>query len=91
MTGGVTANLATNCVLNKDKLWRELSSKDGEFVFALGSRQDDSDGLFGSHAYSILQATEVSGENGQKVRLVQVRLVILTHQLAFQSPASTHG
>ncbi|KAL5877297.1 hypothetical protein ACKVWC_006456 [Pyricularia oryzae] len=73
MTGGVTANLATNCVLNKDKLWRELSSKDGEFVFALGSRQDDSDGLFGSHAYSILQATEVSGENGQKVRLVQVR------------------
>ncbi|KAI6373265.1 hypothetical protein MCOR25_003472 [Pyricularia grisea] len=73
MTGGVTANLATNCVLNKDKLWRELSNKDGEFVFALASRQENSDGLCGSHAYSILQATEVSGEDGQKVRLVQVR------------------
>ncbi|TLS23621.1 uncharacterized protein PpBr36_06398 [Pyricularia pennisetigena] len=73
MTGGVTANLATNCVLNKDKLWRELSSQNGDFVFALASRPDDSDGLFGSHAYSILRATEVSGEDGQKVRLVQVR------------------
>lgn len=73
MTGGVTTDIATNCVLNKDKLWRELSSKDGEFVFALSSRPGDSDGLCGSHAYSILQARETTGEDGEKLRLVQVR------------------
>ncbi|KAF4851997.1 Calpain-type cysteine protease ADL1 [Colletotrichum siamense] len=77
MTGGVTSTIATNRVLRKDKLWRELVNADGEFVFALAAMGTGWDwqksGLALGHAYSILQSREEVDEDGKKVRLVQIR------------------
>ena len=78
LCGGVTTTVATKRVLRKDKLWRELASSDGEFVFALSAigtsfYTQTQSGLFMGHAYSILKATEEVGEDGKKVRLVQIR------------------
>jgi hypothetical protein len=77
MTGGVTTTIATNRVLKKDKLWKELAFSDGEFVFALSAIGTGWDwqkgGLALGHAYSILQAREEVDEEGNKVRLVQIR------------------
>ncbi|ORY70141.1 uncharacterized protein BCR38DRAFT_455002 [Pseudomassariella vexata] len=76
MTGGVTSTLATNRVLSKDKLWKELFNSDGEFVFApaMGTGWDwQKNGLALGHAYSILQSREEVDEDGNKVRLVQIR------------------
>ncbi|KAK3387482.1 calpain family cysteine protease [Podospora didyma] len=77
MTGGVTTTVASNRVLKKDKLWRELVNSDGEFVFALSALGTGWDwkkgGLALGHAYSILGATEEVGEEGEKVRLVRIR------------------
>jgi hypothetical protein len=77
MTGGVTTTLASNRVLRKDKLWKELVNSDGDFVFALSAMGTGWDwqkgGLALGHAYSILRATEEVDEEGNKVRLVQIR------------------
>ncbi|RAK77224.1 cysteine proteinase [Aspergillus fijiensis CBS 313.89] len=77
MTGGVTTTIATNKVLNKNTLWRELVNAERDFVFAasaLGSGRDwTRGGLALGHAYSILRATEEEDEDGKKVRLVLVR------------------
>jgi hypothetical protein len=66
-----------NRVLRKDKLWRELVNADGNFVFALSAMgtgwDSQKSGLALGHAYSILKATEEVDEDGNKVRLVQVR------------------
>lgn len=77
MTGGVTTTVATNRVLRKEKLWKELVNSEGNFVFALSAIGTGLDwtkgGLALQHAYSILKATEEVGEEGERVRLVQVR------------------
>ncbi|EJT71944.1 calpain-9 [Gaeumannomyces tritici R3-111a-1] len=77
MTGGVTTTLVTNRVLNKDKLWRELVNDAGDFVFALSAMgtgwDSNANGLALNHAYSILKAVEEVGENGDRVKLVQIR------------------
>jgi len=77
MTGGVSTTVASNRVLRKDKLWKELVNADGEFVFALSALGTGWDwkkgGLALGHAYSILKATEEVDEDGKKVRLVQIR------------------
>lgn len=76
MTGGVTSTVASNRVLRKDKLWKELANND-EFVFALsaiGTGWDSQKGgLALGHAYSILKAVEEVDEDGNKVRLVKIR------------------
>ncbi|KAH8194709.1 hypothetical protein TruAng_011121 [Truncatella angustata] len=77
MTGGVTSTVESNRVLSKDKLWKELANSDGEYVFALAAMGQGWDwtrsGLALGHAYSILQAREEVDEEGNKVRLVQIR------------------
>ncbi|THC95425.1 hypothetical protein EYZ11_005112 [Aspergillus tanneri] len=77
MTGGVTTTIATNRVLNKNKLWKELVNSEKNFVFAastLGTGWDwTRGGLALGHAYSILRATEEVDEEGNKVRLVLIR------------------
>lgn len=79
MTGGVTTTIATNRVLNKDRLWNELVDSDNNFVFAtsaLGTGLNLSrGGLPLGHAYSILRATEEADEEGNKVRLVLIRYI----------------
>jgi hypothetical protein len=77
MTGGVSTTVASNRVLRRDKLWRELVNAEGEFVFSLSAYRTGWDstkaGLMMNHAYSILKATEEVDEDGNKVRLVQIR------------------
>ncbi|KAH0553461.1 hypothetical protein GP486_006468 [Trichoglossum hirsutum] len=76
MTGGVTTNLLTNKVLDKDKLWQELLGANKEFVFAALSPSSNAEGMRGltpGHSYSILKATEESDEDGNKFRLVLIR------------------
>ncbi|KAK7952553.1 uncharacterized protein PG986_008281 [Apiospora aurea] len=77
MTGGVTTSVASNRVLSKDKLWKELVNTDSEFVFALAAMGTGWDwqksGLALGHAYSILQCRQESDEDGNTVRLVQIR------------------
>jgi hypothetical protein len=77
MTGGVTSTIATNRVLRRNKLWKELINSDGEFVFALSALGTGWDwtkgGLALGHAYSILEAREEVDEEGSKVRLVKIR------------------
>ncbi|KAH8673835.1 hypothetical protein BX600DRAFT_456317 [Xylariales sp. PMI_506] len=77
MTGGVTTTIASNRVLRKDKLWKELVNSDGEFVFALAAMGTGWDwqksGLALGHAYSILEAREEVAEDGSKIRLVKIR------------------
>ncbi|KAM5358030.1 hypothetical protein ACJZ2D_015669 [Fusarium nematophilum] len=81
LTGGVTTVVAGNRVLRKERLWREMvgsENEDGEFVFGLsasGPGEDYKNGLVLRHAYSILRATEVENEKGDKVRLVKIRYV----------------
>lgn len=77
MTGGVSTTVATNRVLRKDKLWRELVNTDGDFAFALSAMGTGLGSIKGGlplgHAYSILQATEEVDEEGKKVKLVKIR------------------
>jgi hypothetical protein len=77
LTGGVTTTIATNRVLNKNRLWDELSGSKGSFVFAasaMGTGWDSTrNGLALGHAYSILRAVEEADEKGEKVRLVLIR------------------
>jgi len=77
MTGGVSTTVISNRVLSKDKLWKELACSDGDLVFACGADRkgwaDEKAGLALGHAYSILKATEEVDEDGNKVRLVQIR------------------
>ncbi|KAJ4387788.1 hypothetical protein N0V93_008390 [Gnomoniopsis smithogilvyi] len=76
MTGGVATTIATKRILSKDRLWKELAFGDGDFVFALaamGGRPYTASGVVTGHAYSILRATEEVDENGNKLRLVQIR------------------
>lgn len=75
MTGGVTTTIATKRVLRKQALWKELSQDVGDFVFALSAigRAGSTSGVVLGHAYSILDATEVTDGDGNLVRLVKIR------------------
>jgi preprotein translocase subunit Sec63 len=78
MTGGVSTTLTTTRILSKDKLWQELLHVNKEFIFAAsspywGRREHARQGVPLNHAYSILKAVEVEGEDGKNVRLVLIR------------------
>ncbi|RSL99955.1 hypothetical protein CDV31_011986 [Fusarium ambrosium] len=79
LTGGVATMMLANSVLRKDRLWREMlvsDTEDAEFVFSLSAMRpwtDCSNGIIQCHAYSVLKATEVEDEKGDKVRLVKIR------------------
>jgi hypothetical protein len=77
MTGGVTTTLNTTKILSKEKLWREMINSDQEFIFAASAPAKGVDesrqGLALNHAYSVLKAVEVVGENDKKMKLVLIR------------------
>ncbi|KAK7965280.1 hypothetical protein PG988_010284 [Apiospora saccharicola] len=77
MTGGVSTTVASNRVLSKEKLWKELKNPNKEFVFALAAMGTGWDwqkiGLALGHAYSILQCRKESDEDGNTFRLLQIR------------------
>jgi hypothetical protein len=74
--------MQANSVLRKDRLWREMlvsDTEDSEFVFSLSACRlgtDCNNGIVQCHAYSVLKATEVEDERGDKVRLVKIRYAV---------------
>jgi len=80
LTGGVTTMLFTNKILSKERLWQELLNVNKEFIFAAsspgwGTDRQARQGVALNHAYSILKAVEVAGEDDKKVRLVLIRYI----------------
>ncbi|KAF3043351.1 hypothetical protein E8E11_007806 [Didymella keratinophila] len=80
LTGGVTSKTLTDRILNKERLWKELTEVNKDFLFSAsspGAYGDDSDarrGLALSHAYSVIKAVEEESEDGKtKHRLVLIR------------------
>ncbi|KAK0634587.1 hypothetical protein B0T17DRAFT_502226 [Bombardia bombarda] len=76
LTGGVSTTVFPNRLLRKDRFWKELVNADGDFVFSCGvdpTMEREKSGLTLGHAYSILKATEEVDEEGNRVRLVQIR------------------
>ena len=79
LTGGVTTELFTTDILDKDKFWsEEIMKVNKEFLFGCatgcfddwqgGGRYTDRKGVVSMHAYSILEAVEIKGERLLRVR-----------------------
>ena len=82
LTGGVTQELFTTDILDKDKFWTdELLKVNEEFLFScstgtfdkwqgsdVASRTGARSGVIRLHAYSVMDAVEVNGERLVKVR-----------------------
>ena len=82
LTGGVTTELFTTDILNKDKFWaEEIMRVNEEFLFScstgtfdkwqgsdLGSIPEARENIVRMHAYSIMEAREVKGQRLLKVR-----------------------
>ncbi|KAF3041876.1 hypothetical protein E8E12_003376 [Didymella heteroderae] len=80
LTGGVTSKILTDRILSKERLWKELTDVNKDFLFSAsspGSYGDDSDarrGLALSHSYSVIKAVEEESEDKKtKHRLVLIR------------------
>ncbi|OXV08572.1 hypothetical protein Egran_03665 [Elaphomyces granulatus] len=80
LTGGVTTELMSSSVLDKEKFWQELMSVNDEFLFGcwtgiysdwlhpLKGEYREQKGIVQNHAYSIMDAKEIDG-----VRLLRLR------------------
>ncbi|PUU83747.1 hypothetical protein B9Z19DRAFT_1071564 [Tuber borchii] len=69
LTGGVTSQLYTCDILDKERLWKEeLLQVNKDFLFAATSAQVDRSGIIAGHAYSVLQAKEVKGNRFVLIR-----------------------
>ncbi|RPA96764.1 cysteine proteinase [Choiromyces venosus 120613-1] len=72
LTGGVTSEVYTCDVLDRDRFWKEelvLANKD--FLFAaglLGNVAAERSGIISGHAYSVLKAKEVNGKRFVLIR-----------------------
>ena len=77
MTGGVTSELYTCDILDKERFWKEeLLQVNKDFLFAAAiSGPVNRSGIISGHAYSVLQAREVKGK-----RFVLIRYHILCSQ-----------
>lgn len=69
LTGGVAVSLNPEDIMDKDKFWREqLLNVNKLYLFGGGSKQGDTKGFIGGHAYAVLQAWE-EGD----LRLLKIR------------------
>jgi hypothetical protein len=65
LTGGIATYIASEDVLDKNKLWSELLQVNDKFLFGCGSRQGrdydpaDDEGFVRGHAYTVLEAKEI--------------------------------
>lgn len=65
LTGGIATYIASEDVLDKDKLWSELLQVNDKFLFGCGSRTGrdydpaDDEGFVRGHAYTVLEAKEI--------------------------------
>ncbi|KAL9119920.1 MAG: hypothetical protein Q9187_003520 [Circinaria calcarea] len=79
LTGGVTTELFTTDILDKDRFWNdEIMKVNKEFLFGCatgcfdnwknGARYTDRKGVVSMHAYSIMEAREVKGKRLLRIR-----------------------
>jgi hypothetical protein len=72
LTGGVTTELFSTDILDKDKFWREeLMNVNKQFLFGCGQMNGvygQRSGIIEKHAYSVMEAREING-----IRLVKLR------------------
>ena len=80
LTGGVNVSLNPEDILDRDRLWNELTQVNEAFLFGCGSPREESEneeshgpGLVSGHAYTVLEAKEVETEDHQKVKLLKIR------------------
>lgn len=65
-------------VLDKDKLWSELTQVNKDFLFGCGSRYgqhldtNDEEGFVRGHAYTVLEAREVK-HKGEDLRMLKIK------------------
>ena len=82
LTGGVTTELFTTDILDKEKFWEEeIMNVNDQFLFGAatgcfddwkgGGMYTDRKGVVSRHAYSIMEAREVKGERLLRVRFVK--------------------
>jgi hypothetical protein len=72
LTGGVTTELFSTDILDKNKFWtEELMNVNKEFLFGcgqMGGKYGERNGILEKHAYSIMEVREING-----LRLVKLR------------------
>lgn len=72
LTGGVTTELYSTDILDKEKFWKEeLMNVNKEFLFGcgtMGGKHGERNGILEKHAYSIMEAREVGGKRLLKLR-----------------------
>lgn len=72
LTGGVTTELFSTDILDKEKFWKEeLLKVNQEFLFGcgqMGGKYGSRNGIVEKHAYSIMEAREVNGQRLLKLR-----------------------
>lgn len=84
LTGGVTSDVLTSNILDKDRFWKEeLMHVNQEFLFGCGTGifanwlepeytgpPRDRKGICENHSYSIMEAREVDGQRLLRLRYV---------------------
>ena len=79
LTGGVTTELFTTDILDKDRFWNdEIMKVNKEFLFGCatgcfddwkdGAKYTDRKGVVSMHAYSIMEAREEKGKRLLRIR-----------------------
>ncbi|KAF2098207.1 cysteine proteinase, partial [Rhizodiscina lignyota] len=72
LTGGVTTELFSTDILDKEKFWYdELMNVNKQFLFGcgqMGGKHGQRKGILEKHAYSIMEAREINGEKLLKLR-----------------------
>jgi hypothetical protein len=72
LTGGVTTELLSTDILDKEKFWKEeLMKVNQEFLFGcgqMGGKYGNRNGILERHAYSIMEAREINGQRLVKLR-----------------------
>lgn len=80
LTGGVTSEISTSDILDKDKLWTdELMNVNKLFLFGIaqimGTRRQEK-GIYRNHAYPIMEARELDGFRLLKLKYVHPPLTL---------------
>lgn len=73
MTGGITSEIFTTDILDKELFWKELLSANKEFLFSCGTgvwgaKWGERGGIIELHSYSVQKAVEIDGK-----RLVRLK------------------
>lgn len=71
LTGGVTTEVFSTDILDKQKFWEELMRVNEDFLFGcgqMGGIYGERKGIQERHAYSIMEAREIEGNKLLKLR-----------------------